>query len=503
MMHSQNSQRIQSESFDRRPVLERKLILSIAAIVLVIGGLFFEAIMNIVHSWSTPDANHGPLIIAVVGYLIWIKRNELKSSHIKPSIVPGALIFAFGCVLLFFGKITATIVIQKIAILPSLVGAIWLLLGYRFVIILFLPVSYLILLTGFFEHLLGDHSIYLQRVSGWIAFYIYKMIGMPATLDSTILCLPHITMEIVQACSGVNHIIALLALAVPLAVFTQTKILNRAILIFAALPVGILGNGLRIALIGIYSKYSIGSDLHGPYELLYVSFIFFFGVIVLILLSKLLKSNHTELTEKADNQEAISSGNSSKTALYLLLAISAVTLISYQMAKPKPAYLASSLQNLSFVIGDFRGRDGNVINQHIVPYSAPDEILRIYENDQGVSIRTYLGYFPLQTNEIKVTDYRRKWMHSRIDKVVDVNGFNVNKINLNSSINDNFIYFFYIINNKIVLDYYEIKIESLKSLLFNQKNNAAIIVFTTNSEEQALFPFMAEMISNIQGILHN
>jgi hypothetical protein len=63
----------------------------------------------------------------------------------------------------------------------------------------------------------------------------------------------------------------------------------RVIVFFTAFLIGIFANGLRVALIGIYAIYNKGADLHGPAETLYVSFIFFFGMVVLVLFNQVIR----------------------------------------------------------------------------------------------------------------------------------------------------------------------------------------------------------------------
>ena len=44
-------------------------------------------------------------------------------------------------------------------------------------------------------------------------------------------------------------------------------------------------------------------------------------------------------------------------------------------------------------------------------------------------------------------------------------------------------YFFYFINDKIVIDPYNAKFETTKSLLFNKRSNAALVVIFTENEK--------------------
>jgi len=135
---------------------------------------------------------------------------------------------------------------------------------------------------------------------------------MPVVLTQHFLELPHIQLDVVRECSGINHIIALMSLAIPLAYFSDIPRIVRPLLVAFSFFLGIFLNGLRVAMIGLWSVNH--KDLHGPVSTLFTSSIFFAGLVVLLLITCLPLSRGRRRTE-GDAGRARPSHREGKTVL--------------------------------------------------------------------------------------------------------------------------------------------------------------------------------------------
>jgi exosortase len=64
--------------------------------------------------------------------------------------------------------------------------------------------------------------------------------------EGTVIFLPHATLEVVEACSGIRSLVSLLALAVVFAYMTQRCAWKTAVLVISAVPISIIANAFRI-----------------------------------------------------------------------------------------------------------------------------------------------------------------------------------------------------------------------------------------------------------------
>ena len=481
------------------------------------GLLYYDSIIHTVSNWNSTYGSHGPLILAISCYLVWLKRHELKALPQRPALFAGSLLAAIGCFMLFAGKISSTMLLQQVSMVPTLLGVIWLLRGWDYVKALLIPVGYLIFMTGLVETLLSDVAIYFQLISAWIASGLLELTGMPVVLTGTIVALPHISLEVVKECSGISHIVSLMALSVPLAIMSQLTPVRKLILVIASFFIGIFANGVRIASIGIYAIYNEGADLHGPNETFYVTFIFFFGMVVLIFLSQLLSRKkvtqpETDMTDavdtdsvdcseanKPDAQHVIATGKSSTP--WVIFGMLFFTTLGFSLFyKIVPVQLQQSFDMLSTEITGFSSRNLHQIDDRLRPFVADNELLRLYVDSSGNRVEVYVGYFEEQTRERKLIDYRRNWLHEEVEpfSVVTSGGaVTINQTRFNDRFNPSSIYFWYIMDDRIITSQYVGKFYTFLDGLFKRRTNGAVIVVQTRSSQEEVMPFLEELVPEI------
>ena len=471
--------------------------------------LYQDVLIHIMRGLTTRDGSYGILIIGVSLYLVWIKRHDIRQLQPEPAILPGALLLFGGCFIFFAGKLGSTILVQQISMIPVILGAVLLLAGFSFFKLFLLPVGYLVFLTGAIEMLMGSIAIYLQRLSAWIASLLFKLIRMPVFLDDTIIELPHISLEVVRSCSGINHIVAFLALALPLALLTQKTRTRKFILILSALLIAFFANGLRVTLIGIYALFNEGADLHGPNEVFYVSFIFFFGLAALVLLSGLLrrwdskkqpeKNEKTEAADRVEPQINDQNAMSRKQRLSLTIAsgIFLVALAFVHLYTPKAVALDQPLDTFPTRIAGFAGEEIDKIGESLRPFPADKELMRRYQNGAGKSVNLYIGYFEIQDRSRKIIDYRRAWMHEEGVKIALNKGkqkVEINKTRIRKSAPPRYAYFWYQMDDRIITSQYTGKIFTFVNALLKRRNNAAVVVASTKSQDKEVLELMSEVI---------
>lgn len=503
--------------------MTRRALTHVAMFLVAFGVLYRDTLAHILNVLSTAEGSHGFLILAVSLFLIWNKRKDLKAIPVSPALLPGALLGGLGCFMLFAGKLANAMLLQQISIVPTLFGGIWLFLGFGHLKALLFPVGYLIFLTGIVEEILGNISVPIQTLSAWIASRLLGLIGMPVLQTSTVIELPHISLEVVKECSGINHIVALLALALPLAYLSQRTLAKKCILVLAALVIGIFANGLRVALIGVYSSYDPLGPLHGPAEALRVSSIFFVGIILLIMLSHFLgrgeakrkpsdpgatNTHPTEAEkrplphERAKIDEKV--GRRRLAPGIVALAIFTVTLGFMHFYKPEPVRLQSPLRDFPMLIGGFQGKDLDKIDQRIRPFSADDELLRVYEDAEGNRVELYIGYFEIQDRERKIVDYRRDWMHQRAVRVPVGRAEDqvcINKTSLREANDLGTVFFWYDMGGKIITSRYEGKFRTLLGSFVFRKTNAAVVVTNSVGSENKNMPLIRDLVPMIHAHL--
>jgi exosortase len=73
--------------------------------------------------------------------------------------------------------------------------------------------------------------------------------------EGNVLVLPHMHLEVVEACSGIRSLMSLLALAAGYGYLVERSIPVRVFLIVAMVPLAIISNGTRVMITALMANY--------------------------------------------------------------------------------------------------------------------------------------------------------------------------------------------------------------------------------------------------------
>lgn len=475
--------------------------------------LYKDTFSRLFKSWFSYENSHGLIILGISIYFIWRKRNLLKSLNPRPSLLWGTVLLAVGSFIYIAGELSHTHIIQDSSLIFSLLAIVLIIGGSAFFKSLFMPIGYLVFMFPVFSELLGNFSIYFQQTTALIAAQLLKFWGMSVLRTAQFIELPHISLEVAQACNGINHIMALVALSIPLAVLSHNSLYKKLLLILISFGIGIIANGLRVALIGIWSAYKKNGPLHGPHDIFYVSFIFFFGMIFLLVISRWLQNRGSSSLpskyvssslqkreslpfrdiapsmgiEQSPSIKHLASPLGSRKSLPGKNTLSPVLIASIILLfttgfinfyEPIPVILEKPLRSLPDSIGQWEGEDFLQRQEFIIKIKADEELNRAYKGNDGKKIKLFIRYFTLQEKGKSITDYRfhlpgEQWETVKIKLKDDSLKVNKSKI-LNHSKKEN-IYYWYETGGKTIHHHYLVKFELLKNALFKRHSNGAIV----------------------------
>ena len=221
----------------------------------------------LVRTWSRDDYSHGFLVPIIAFYFIWNDRKRLRNVPIQPNIPGGIILTLIGGVMLLIGDIGGVVIIQELSLIIVIPGLVLMLLGTRHLAVLSLPLAYLILMVPILDEFIENIHWPFQLLSAKMGCTLFKIFGFPVFQNANYIQLPNITLEVAEACSGIRYLISIIAIAIPLAYLTQRSWRRKIILTISAVIIGIMTNGLRVTLIGIWAYYYTGYPIHGPFHI--------------------------------------------------------------------------------------------------------------------------------------------------------------------------------------------------------------------------------------------
>lgn len=241
--------------------------------VVLLAGLGFSyahVLKAIVTQWWTNNLySYGFLIPPISLYLIWLRRETIQLLRPRPNCMGGGALLGAGFTMLILGHAGSILTLQELSLPVTLSGLILSLLGTQVLKSLAFPLAYLLFMIPAWEVLTDHLHLPFQLLSATIGLALLQSVGIPAFRDGVYIELPQITLEVAQVCSGVNYLIAVIAIGVPLAVLFLDGWRRRALLLGLSIVVATLSNGLRVALIGLLAYHGfLPGDIHGPFHVL-------------------------------------------------------------------------------------------------------------------------------------------------------------------------------------------------------------------------------------------
>ncbi len=237
------------------------MIMALAlAVPLIVLFRFFLDSQN-QFSWGSGDWSHAYMVPLISIYVLWQRRAEMAVAPVRvfwPGLIP--LLLSIPIYGLFqFKAIPGTHMVQGWAMLLCIFGLVLLLCGPSVARIALVPIAYLLFGITISEQIMIQITFQLQLIAAKGAWALLNMIGVPTDIGGNVLKV--ITskgvhpLNVAEACSGMRMVIAFAALGVAVALVGVKHWWARVLLIVLAVPVALLMNVVRVAVLGIATLY--------------------------------------------------------------------------------------------------------------------------------------------------------------------------------------------------------------------------------------------------------
>lgn len=210
--------------------------------------LYLPTFYDLAHGiWRDDEYAHGPIIVAVIIWLIWDKRQLLLAPSTSTAPVPGFALLVFGLLLYAIGRLQGISILEIGALLPIFAGTLLAMRGWtglRALWFMLLFIVYLVPLPGIFvDAITGPLK---QNVSA-IAEQILYMTGYPIARSGVMLTIGQYQMLVADACSGLNSMFSLSAIGLLYLYLVQRKSwLHNGLILASLLPIAFCANILRV-----------------------------------------------------------------------------------------------------------------------------------------------------------------------------------------------------------------------------------------------------------------
>jgi exosortase len=232
-----------------------RFALASATIFLLVTALYFRVLGKLVTDWwMIPDFSHGFLVPFFAAFLIWEKRETLRSIKLRPSW-SGVAVIALGLVVLLLGIYGSELFLSRVSLIIVMAGLTLCFGGRQLLKELRFVLLVLMLAIPLPAIVFNQITFPLQILASKLASGLLPLFGVPVLREGNIIELPVMKLEVAEACSGIRSLMSLFTLAVFYGYFLEKSNTRRVLLVLASIPIAIAANAVRILGTGLCVQY--------------------------------------------------------------------------------------------------------------------------------------------------------------------------------------------------------------------------------------------------------
>ena len=223
--------------------------------LLAIFVVYAPVIDFMIQDWIRDENNsHGFIVPLVSGYMIWKRRDDLFAQRVEPSLW-GAVGVLLGAVMLVLGWLANEYFTQRFSLIVVLSGCVVYWYGWRMMSVIAGPMAYLILMIPIPAIIYDAAAFPLKLFVTKVSVGFMKAVGIMVVREGNVMIFPNITLEVVNACSGLRSLTSLMAVGLAyVMLFVKTR-RHQLVLVAMIFPIALLANMVRVIGTGILAQY--------------------------------------------------------------------------------------------------------------------------------------------------------------------------------------------------------------------------------------------------------
>jgi exosortase len=230
-------------------------VMAVTPLVLALGWLYADVIPALVRQWTAdPDYSHGFFVVPLAAFFAWERREPLARVPIRPHAA-GLAVLAVSLLVFIAGRYGSELFLTRVSMIGVLAGLILYLAGWTQLRILAFPIAFLLFMVPLPAIIFNQLAFPLQLLASRLGEVAISATGVPVLREGNVLLLPGRALEVAEACSGIRSLLSLLMLAIVLGYFTERRTGPRVAIAFAAVPIAVIANAIRVAGTGLASYW--------------------------------------------------------------------------------------------------------------------------------------------------------------------------------------------------------------------------------------------------------
>jgi len=368
--------------------------------------------------WTDENYSHGLLVPFVIALIVWKDWDAIKARITNANVWVGGVLVSLSLMLYSAGTLGAELFTTRVSLVLLIAGILTYLFGLRVINILAVPFALLLLAIPIPQIIFNRIAFPLQIWASQTAVWGIRVFEVPTLRKGNVIdILPRgatqtISLEVVEACSGIRSLMTLVTLALILGYFTRRDeggrfanlsgpdFLRTVVLMVLAVPIAVLTNAARVTATGVmtfyYGKQATESTWHDISG--FVVYVVALALLVCSnwLLSKAIRTRHLD---SFVSESFISNTRKIPSIAPLMVAILIGGIaINWFANRGEAAIGRKDLTELETTMGEWRQQGNEIRFDPAVEavLRTTDYTMRQYGSTDGRTANLYVGYYASQ-----------------------------------------------------------------------------------------------------------
>jgi exosortase D (VPLPA-CTERM-specific) len=520
---------MQSDAAQPAPVVwtfPSAMWLVLAACGFCLGVFFYPSLVRLWDIWMTSEEySYGVMIPFIAAFMLWQRRDRLALLQFAPSWV-GLVVLLVGLAIGALAHIATSLALSLYAFLLCLGGLAYAFLGRRGFMVVLAPLAMLILMFPLPDIIFRELSQTLQLWSSQIGVGILRLIGVSVFLDGNVIDLGTMKLQVVEACSGLRYLFSLVTLGIIAAYFYRGPLWQKLVLVASTVPITVLMNSVRIALVGVTVEHfgiqAAEGVLHD-----FEGLVVFAGCMVLLiaqiwlfarLSGRKLQDAFVITLDAPKPAGAQARARSVPATLGVALAVLAGAAVANTLV-PLPEPVSPQRRDFTYFpqqVGEWQGKPVPLERQFADVLQLDDYLLANYMDPAGRLVNAYVAYYASQTQRLHDHSPRQcmpggGWEIRELKRHtvpgIEFHGkpLNVNRVIIQKGEDRQLVYYWFKQRDRILDKESQVKFYMVWDTLTRQRSDGALVRLVTpvargeplSAGDERLTAFAAELVPRL------
>lgn len=229
------------------------LLIVLAAFALLYLPAYYSLSQQV---WATDEQGHGPIILAVAGWLLYQMRHRLVALPTQAALWSGYAILAFGSLLYAVGRSQAVLIFEVGSQIFVLIALLLIFKGWRGVRLAWFPLFFLCFMLPLPEALVASVTAPLKSAVSAVASNLLYALGYPVGRSGVMLTVGQYQLLVADACAGLNSMFTLEALGMLyMNLMAYTSVARNITLALLLIPIAFVANITRVMILVLVTYY--------------------------------------------------------------------------------------------------------------------------------------------------------------------------------------------------------------------------------------------------------